>query len=266
MITVTGRMNIIDIKNLYFSYDSEYVLVNVNLKVSKGDFLAILGPNGGGKTTLLKIILGLVKPDHGTVSVFGTKPGKENSKIGYVPQYSYVNKNFPLSVLQTVLMGIQKRSFFSFNYTDADIHSAKEVLAKVGMEAYCSKQIHDLSGGQRQRVMLARAMVSNPELIVLDEPTSNIDPYGKFCFFSFLEELSKEKTMIIVSHNINIIATKINCVACVNKFLYYNSEPVLTKDMTEILYGTHDEHSCSLGKYFIEDSEYMVKPESKNDA
>ncbi len=262
---MASNINIIDIKNLYFSYDHECVLENINLKVHKGDFLAILGPNGGGKTTLLKIILGLIKPDRGKISVFGTNPGKENSKIGYVPQYSYINRNFPLSVLETVLMGIQKKIFFSFNYTKDDVKLAKDVLARVDMQEYCSKQIHNLSGGQRQRVMLARAMVSDPELIILDEPTSNVDPYGTFCFFSFLEELNKEKTIIIVSHNVNIIATKVNSVACVNKFLYYNSEPVLTKNMLEILYGMHDEHSCSLGKYFTDDFKYMAKSESKSD-
>lgn len=259
-------MPIVEIDNVNFSYERELVLENVSLKVSKGDFLAILGPNGGGKTTLLKLILGLIKPDYGNISVFGEKPGKLNQRIGYVPQYSYINKNFPLSVVESVLMGLTKKKMLSFRYSQDDRDSAFDALDKVDMKEYAEMQIHDLSGGQRQRVLLARALISEPDLIILDEPTSNIDPYGKFCFFTFLEELSREKTIIVVSHNINVIATKINRVACVNRFLYYNSEPVLTKEMVEILYGTHDEHICSFGKYFNDDFIYMERSgEMKND-
>ncbi|TYB33476.1 MAG: ABC transporter ATP-binding protein [Flexistipes sinusarabici] len=252
-------MAIIEIDGVSFAYEREPVLENVSLKVSKGDFLAVLGPNGGGKTTLLKLILGLIKPDKGSIKVFGEKPGKQSKKIGYVPQYSYINKNFPLSVIESVLMGLTKKKLLNFKYTETDKRRALETLDKVDMSDYSDKQIHDLSGGQRQRVLLARALLSDPDLIILDEPTSNIDPYGKFCFFTFLEELSRKKTIILVSHNINVIATKINRVACVNRFLYYNSEPVLTKEMVEILYGTHDEHACSFGKYFSDDFTHMEK-------
>lgn len=254
-------MSIVEIDSVSFAYERETVLENISLKVSKGDFLAVLGPNGGGKTTLLKLILGLIKPDKGCIKVFGEKPGKHSKKIGYVPQYSYINKNFPLSVMESVLMGLTKKKLFNFKYTETDKRRALETLDKVDMSEYSDRQIHGLSGGQRQRVLLARALLSDPDLIILDEPTSNIDPYGKFCFFTFLEELSREKTIILVSHNINVIATKINRVACVNRFLYYNSEPVLTKEMVEILYGTHDEHVCSFGKYFSDDFTHIEKKE-----
>ena len=243
---------VIEIKNLCFAYDSKEILHNVNLTVREKEYLAIIGPNGGGKTTLLKLMLGLLKPNHGSIKVFGEPPEKHMSSIGYVPQQISVKQGFPISVINTVLMGLVKKNKYGFFYSKEDKEKAVEALKTVEMEMFANKKISALSGGQRQRVFLARALVSNPKLLILDEPTSNIDPHGTFCFFSFLEKLSKIMTIIVVSHDLNLIASKIYSLACVNKKLIYNSEAILTDEMMELLYGTHDTHSCSVGAYLSE--------------
>ena len=243
---------VVEIKNLCFAYNGKEVLHNINLTVKEKEYLAIIGPNGGGKTTLLKLILGLLKPNHGEIKVFGKSPGTHTHSIGYVPQQITVKKGFPISVSDTVLMGLTTSKKIGFFHSKSDKEKAVEALKTVEMEDFAHKRISDLSGGQKQRVFLARALISNPKLLILDEPTSNIDPHGTFCFFTFLEELSKKMTIIVVSHDLNLTASKIYSLACVNKKLIYNPEPVLTDEMMELLYGTHNVHSCSVGAYLAE--------------
>jgi len=243
---------IVEIKNVCFAYNGKEVLHDINLSVSEKEYLAIIGPNGGGKTTLLKLILGLLRPNNGIVKVFGESPEKHTDSIGYVPQQIAIKKGFPISVLDTVLMGLTNVYKIGFFHSKSDKEKAVEALKTVEMEDYIHKRISDLSGGQKQRVFLARALVSNPKLLILDEPTSNIDPHGTFCFFTFLEELSKKMTIIVVSHDLNLTASKIYSLACVNKKLIYNSEPFLTDEMMELLYGAHNIHSCSVGAYLAE--------------
>lgn len=254
---------ILEIKDLYFSYNSSTVLENINLTVCKNDFLMIVGPNGGGKTTLLKLIIGLLKPQKGIIKVFDKNPCDMLSQIGYVPQKVNAKIDFPLRVIDAVLMGINK-SFFSFKYSKTDIKKACSVLESVEMIDFKDKKMNELSGGQIQRVYLARALISDPALLILDEPTSNIDPYGSFCFFTMLEKLNETKTIIMVTHNLNLLATKITSVACINKYLLYNNKPELTREMMEMMYGIHDEHTCSIGAYVSEEINHLSHSEGKN--
>ncbi|MDY6844653.1 MAG: ABC transporter ATP-binding protein, partial [Thermodesulfobacteriota bacterium] len=170
---------IIEIQNLWFSHNTHPVLIDVNLTVYRGDFLAILGPNGGGKTTLLKIMLGLLKPDRGTVRIFGMLPQKAAHYIGYVSQEVHINKSFPISVMDVVLMGrLQPKTGWS-RYLKKDRKIAHQALERMEMTDYKKCHMEELSGGQRQRVFIARALASEPEVLFLDEPTSSVDTKGQ---------------------------------------------------------------------------------------
>ncbi len=243
-----GSKDIVELTNVWLAYDSIPVLEDVNIKVHGGDFLAVIGPNGGGKTTLIKLMLGLLKPQKGTVHLFGGSPMHYAHKIGYLPQYVQFTTDFPITSLEVVLLGLldKKRFGCRFNRKDRDI--ALNALEKVEMAEFANWNIGQLSGGQRQRIFIARAMVSDPELLILDEPTSNIDPHGKFCFYEFLSTLSKSVTIIMVSHDLSITAAKINSIACINKKLIYNAEPKLTQEMFTLLYGVHSD-SCPMAQY-----------------
>ena len=248
----------IKLEDVCFAYKNKVVLENINLSVKDGDYLAILGANGGGKTTLLKIILGLLKPIKGKVSIMGQEPKKGLKFIGYVPQDSTINKGFPLTVIDAVLMGLENKNFFSIKYKKEDIKLASEALEKVDMITYKSKKMDELSGGQRQRVYLARALISKPKILLLDEPTSSVDPHGTFCFLRFLEELSSTVTILLVSHDLSIVSSRITSLACINKYLYYNAKAEMTPEMFSLILGTHKEHVCSFGEYVKEESEHLT--------
>ena len=209
-------MNIIEIKNLSFSYKNEPILENVSLNIKKGDYLALIGPNGGGKTTLVKLILGFLTPNGGEIKI-------KTSKIGYVPQYTNFSLDIPISVLDVVLQG--RVSKFKFFYNESDKQIAIEKLKLVKMEEYKNKKISDLSGGQRQRVLIARALVSNPEILLLDEPTSAIDIKGQKEIYEILKTL--DITKVIISHDINILLEGVNKVAWINKTLVLHKTPDL---------------------------------------
>lgn len=252
-------LSVIKLNNVSFSYNGTDVLENINLEVKKGDYLAVIGPNGGGKTTLLKLILGLLKPQKGSITLFDDLPEKAARRIGYVPQQLTIKQGFPITVLDVVLMGLTDKSRFGWGYSSLEKENAYKSLAYVDMKDFGAKRISELSGGQKQRVFLARALVSDPELLILDEPTSSIDPHGTFCFYTFLEKLSKSITIIVVSHNLNLLASDIYSIACVNKNLIHSPQATLTKEMMSLMYGTHDEHSCSVGLYLAEEADHMSK-------
>lgn len=232
--------NLIDINHLNFSYRKNQVLEDIHLSVKPGDFLAILGPNGGGKTTLLKIILGLLTANSGKISVFGKTPKQALGRIGFVPQLGVLDPAFPIQVEEVVLMGLskKKRKYFQLTRPISDTEKAIEVMKKTEVLHLAKKRIGQLSGGERQRVFLSRALISDPELLIFDEPTANIDPFGTACFFDLFNYLSKSRTLIIVTHDLGITAANINSIACLNKRLIYHESPTLTKDMLPFLYGT----------------------------
>ena len=213
---------ILDIKNLSFSYEKEKVLENINLIVEQNDFLAIIGPNGGGKSTLLKLILGLVELQNGELTIFSQKPSKSLSKVGYVPQNTNINIDFPIKVIEVVMMGHVSSKKPLFGYGKEEIVCALESLKKVGMEEFVNKKIGSLSGGQRQRVMIARALCANPKILLLDEPTASIDVSGQRQIYDLLKQLSKTITIIVVSHDISVILSYATKVAHINKTLTFH--------------------------------------------
>ena len=215
-------MSIIEIKNLSFCYDKQKILENVNLNVEERDFLAIIGPNGGGKSTLLKLILGINPVKDGSIKTFGELPKKNLSKIGYVPQNTNVNTNFPIKVLEVVLMGHIGEKSPLFGYGKEEKMCALGALAQVGMEKFANAKIGELSGGQRQRVMIARALCAHPQILILDEPTASIDIEGQKLIYELLKTLNSYITIIVVSHDISVIMKYANKVVHINKRLNYH--------------------------------------------
>ena len=202
------------------SYDGFRVLENVNLAVSDGDFLGMIGPNGGGKTTLLKAILGLVKPDSGTIRFHFKKP--EGNAIGYLPQINQIDKKFPITVLDVVRSGKTKkvRSFSLKN--NPEITKALSLLKEMGIENIRDKAIGELSGGQMQRVFLCRALMSDPELLILDEPDTFVDNNFESELYEKLRELNKRMAIILVSHDVGTIVQYVKTIACINLHLHYH--------------------------------------------
>lgn len=211
---------ILEIKNMNVSYDGIRVLENVNFRVLEGDFLGVIGPNGGGKTTLLKAILGLVKPDTGTIR-FNFKNPNDNA-IGYLPQINQVDKKFPITVLDVVRSGkIEKKIRFSFK-VNPNIAKALALLREMGIENIKDKAIGELSGGQMQRVFLCRALMSDPELLILDEPGNFVDNNFESELYQKLRELNKQMAIMLVSHDIGTISQYVKTIACVNLRLHYH--------------------------------------------
>lgn len=229
---------VIEIRNLTIYYDEVLALKNINLTVKKGDFLTIIGPNGGGKSTLLKAMLGLLKPTSGSITITGKPANKAHGVIGYIPQFSKFDQRFPISVIEVVLMGrLTNRSGFFHKYRQEDWNAAGEILRRLGLFELKDRQIGQLSGGQLQRVLLARALAGNPDILILDEPTASVDSESKTMIFELLKELNKDKTIILVTHDTNVIATYSESVACLNQTLHYHGEPELTTDVIEKMYG-----------------------------
>jgi zinc transport system ATP-binding protein len=235
---------VVDIKNVSFSYRDTPVLLDVNLKVHQGDFIAMIGPNGGGKTTLLKMILGLLKPTAGTIRVNGKIAQKSSTCMGYVPQNVYINHNFPITAIDVVLMGKldPKKRWTAKSSSNYD--EAMTALDRLEMAAHAQKKIGDLSGGQRQRVFIARALVSDPNLLLLDEPTASIDTKGQTDFFKLLSHLNKKITILVVSHDLLVISRYVRSVACVNKRLHYHHQAEITGDMLQTMYPCTVEEVC----------------------
>jgi zinc transport system ATP-binding protein len=237
-------MALVEINNVDFSYNGDTVLEDINLDVRQGDFIAMIGPNGGGKTTLLKLMLGLLKPDAGTIRVNGDSPRKASSCIGYVPQDVHINSRFPITALDVVLMGRLDPKKRWARKTAANRREALDTLEQLEMAAHAEKKIGELSGGQRQRVFIARALVTHPRLLLLDEPTASIDTRGQAEFFKLLEKLNQEITIVVVSHDLLVISRYIKSVACVNRRLHYHDQAEITGDMLETMYPCTVEETC----------------------
>jgi zinc transport system ATP-binding protein len=214
---------IVEIADLCFSYSGKEVLHGIDLVIDEGDFVAVIGPNGGGKTTLLKLVLGLLKPTRGSVKVAGRAAGSRGAEIGYVPQQINHNLSFPATALDVVMMGKHQPSKrLKFVASRQDRLDGMAALEKMGIEAFSDRKISDLSGGQRQRVLIARALVTRPELLVLDEPTASIDTKGQTEFYTLLKALNDELTILMVSHDLLSIASFAKSIACVNRRLHYH--------------------------------------------
>ncbi len=236
-------MSVIDIKHLSFAYEKQMILEDINLSVEEKDFLAIIGPNGGGKSTLLKLILGINTLKKGSISVLGKEPSKSLTQIGYVPQNTNVNTDFPIKAIEVVLMGHVGEKRPLFGYGKDEIMCAMGALAQVNMQEFAQTKLGSLSGGQRQRVMIARALCAHPQILILDEPTSSIDITGQRSIYELLRVLNKSITIIVVSHDISVILEYANKVAHVNKTLSYHD--ISDKKQTFHTHGD-DGHFCEI--------------------
>ncbi len=250
-MTAGEQQSAISISDVSFSYDSQVVLADVNLEIKAFDSICIVGPNGGGKSTLIKLMLGLLSPDSGCVSIFGQKPEAARLRIGYVPQYARYDPQFPISVFEVVCMG-RLGSSWTGRYTKKDKVVAMESLASIGIDDIARRPFSSISGGQRQRVLIARALASRGDILILDEPTANIDHESELQFFDILTELNKRMTILMVTHEVGFASTFFKRIACVNKQVVIHPTSALTGNLIRDMYGgdlqmiRHD-HCCAPG-------------------
>lgn len=215
---------LIEVSRLTVSYDNKpNVLKNVSLTVYKDDFMGIIGPNGGGKTTLLKSILGLIKPDSGTITFFENGEKAPSINIGYLPQINYIDRKFPISVSEVILSGLTPRKNVFKHYSSEDKKRVKNVAERLGVDNLLNRAIGDLSGGQLQRVLLGRAIIDNPKLIILDEPSSYVDKLFETNFYKLLGDINQQIAIVLVSHDVGTIISLVKNIACVNQHLHYHS-------------------------------------------
>ena len=213
----------IEVKNLYFKYDKEWVLEDITFNVKENEFMAIIGPNGGGKTTLLKLLLGFLTPIKGEIKILSNPPRESRVLIGYVPQHTNFSLDLPITVFDIVLQGRLKKGKFFYNQKDKE--KAKEILNNLNIFDLRDKKIKDLSGGQRQKVLIARSLVSEPQILIMDEPTSAIDVKGQKEILDLIDGF--EITRIVVSHDIKILLRNVDKIAYIHKKLVLHEGPKL---------------------------------------
>lgn len=225
---------LVELRDIWFGYERKPVLEGVSLDISADDFLAIIGPNGGGKTTLVKIIIGLLRPWTGTVA---SHLSGRRGAMGYVPQFADFDESFPLKVFDVVRMGrLGARGPRRF-YSKDDNQRVEQTLARLGLDAVAGAYIGDLSGGQLQRTLIARALVSQPEILFLDEPLGSIDPESRVAVIEALRELHGQIPVVVITHDITPYAGLVEQIACVNRELFYHPGSELTEEMLEQVYG-----------------------------
>ncbi|MFA4915474.1 MAG: ABC transporter ATP-binding protein [Syntrophales bacterium] len=225
--------HLIEVTNVSFGYEDIPVLEDVSLNIFEKDFVLIIGPNGGGKTTLLKLIIGIIKPWMGSIHIHKDVSGR----VGYVPQYASFNRNFPISAFEMVLTGcINTQNYFG-KYKKDDIEKTGRILEKVNMYARRHENINNLSGGQIQKVLIARALVSEPLVLFLDEPTASIDITSKTSLMDFLNELNEKMAIAVVTHDPTPFAPTYRHIACLNKNLYFHERGELDTHVLEYVYG-----------------------------
>jgi len=233
----------IELEDVGFTYGEVPVLERINLTVEPGDFLGIIGPNGSGKTTLLRIMLGLIEPTRGTARLFGHAPSsfRQWGRLGYVPQKAILDPALPATVQEVVATGLIPTLSLFGRIGSPQRQRIAEVLGHVGMQAHAAARIGALSTGQQQRVLIARALVSNPELLILDEPTGGVDPEAQTSFYALLHHLNRERdvTLILVSHDIGVVAKEVTKLACLNRRLIFHGRPgdFLSDAALTALYG-----------------------------
>ena len=243
-MSINFKVPIFDVKNMSFKVNGQAILSNISLEIFNGQYIAIIGPNGGGKTTLVRMLLGLEKPSSGSIKLYGKKIKnfKQWHKIGYVPQRaSLVDENFPATVQDIVNMGrTSKRSIFS-KHTQEDKHAVEDAMIKMDVLDLKEKMVGTLSGGQRQRVMIARALASYPEILILDEPNTGVDMVSQKRFYALLAKLNKEDniTILFITHDIGVIADDIGRLFTINQKATICNDPKETLSCEDVstLYG-----------------------------
>jgi zinc transport system ATP-binding protein len=231
---------VVEIGGLSFAYPQTPVLEEVSFTIQRGDFVGMVGPNGGGKTTLLRLILGLLVPTRGAVRVFGRPPREVRRRIGYMPQRAELDPQFPMRALDVALMGRLGGRGLGW-YTREDRAKAMAALREVGLADSARRSFAALSGGQRQRVLIARALACEPELLLFDEPTANLDPMAQDDINELLHELNRRLTIVLVSHDVGFVARHVKSVVCVNRQVLIHTAAEVTGDSIRELYG-HEVH------------------------
>ncbi len=233
---------VVSINNLSFSYGGPLVLNNISLEIKKQEFLGVVGPNAGGKSTLLKLILGLLTPTRGEIQVLGKSPERGRRGIGYVPQYPAFPRDFPITVKDTILMGRLGKTRWFGGYSTQDRKITQRVMEETEVTPLANRQLNTLSGGQLQRVLMARALACEPEILILDEPTANIDQRVETDIFDLLKQLNARLSIILVSHDISFISQYVTRVACINETLMCHHASHIDGQLIDQLYGSHVHH------------------------
>jgi zinc transport system ATP-binding protein len=226
----------IEVEHVFYSYERTEVLKDVSFTLEPGEFLGIIGPNGGGKTTLLKLLLGILKPDQGRIRVLGQEPHDASHRVGYVPQNAVFNRSFPISVMDVALMGRLARSRMGKKYKEEDRQKVRSVLERVGMWDYRDRPVGKLSGGQLQRVFIARALATDPEILFLDEPTAGVDSEFQSDLYDFLKELNREVTIVVITHDIGVVSSYMKSIACLNRHFIFHEGGQITQKMIDMAY------------------------------
>lgn len=230
------KESVIVIDGLSYAYEARNVLEGVNVTVAADDFVSIVGPNGGGKTTLLKLILGLLTPASGSVRVFGKPPAEARSRMGYMPQHAHLDPQFPITVMEVVLMGRLGRSSWG-PYSRSDKLAATEALRKLNVWDLRRSRFSSLSGGQRQRVLIARALASSADLLLLDEPTAGLDLAVETELYEILKSFARELTVVMVSHDLGFVSRLVNKVICVKRTVKVHPTCEITGELINEMYG-----------------------------
>lgn len=227
---------VIEVQSLSVGYDHEPVLQDVDFTAYPQDFVGIIGPNGGGKTTFLKVLLGMITPWRGSVQIMGEPVRRGRRHLGYVPQVVEFDRAFPITAWDVVRMGLLRPGKLLRRYTSADNDRAAEALRSVDMLNLRHRSIGALSGGQRQRVYIARALVAQPQILLLDEPTASVDPEIRTSIYELLRDLNEQITIIIISHDVGAISSYVKTIGCLNCNLFYHNDKELTSEILEAAY------------------------------
>ncbi len=228
---------VIEIRDVSFSYNGRPVLEDVTLTIQDRDFVCVLGPNGGGKTTLVKLMLGLLEPKKGAIEILGKSPGRAREDVGYLAQNPQLDPRFPVTVTDVVLMGRLGAGRSIGPHSREDMRVAGHALEDVGLSDFADATFSSLSGGQRQRALIARALACEPKILLLDEPTANLDPAVQEDLYRLLSDLNERLTILIVSHDIGFVSTFFRSVVCVNRSVHTHPTDELTSANVANLYG-----------------------------
>jgi zinc transport system ATP-binding protein len=228
---------VVEFDDVSFAYGAVPVLEHVSFGIERSEFFGVIGPNAGGKSTLLKLMLGLLPPDTGTIRLFGEDPAAARKRVGYVPQHPTFSRRFPISVIEVVLLGLLGLNSDLGGFSARDRRKAMDALAAAEIADIAGRPINTLSGGQLQRVLMARALVCDPELLVLDEPTANVDLRAEEDIFALLREYSAHMTIVVVSHDVAFISGYVDRVGCLNRTLVCHETADITGKTIEELYG-----------------------------
>jgi zinc transport system ATP-binding protein len=240
----------VKIRDMSFSYGEVVALENVDVDIAPREFAAVIGPNGGGKTTLVRLIMGLLEPQRGSIHVFGQAPWSARRRFGYVPQHPRLDYEFPITVINVALMGRLGLGRNVGPYRSADYEVTERALQVVSCRDLRNRPFASLSSGQRQRVLIARAVASEPDILILDEPTANLDPSVQDDLYDLLHKLNEQMTVIMVSHDVGFVSKHVHNVVCVNRQVVLHSASAIKGDVISTLYGgigvhlvDHEHHS-----------------------